>query len=75
MNTVPVVTAANTVTYETLPNPSLTNSSVTLGTTNVALGATASSLAALNSVGLGVNGTTTGTLTMANGASGGERRQ
>ncbi len=70
-NTVPVVTAANTVTYETLPNASLTNSSVTLGTTNVALGATASSLAALNSVGLGVNGTTTGTLTMGNGASGG----
>ncbi len=55
----------------TLPNASLQNSSITLGTTNVALGATASSLAALNSVGLGVNGTTTGTLTMANGASGG----
>ena len=59
-NTVPVVTAANTVTYEALPNAALANSSVTLGSTAVSLGATASSLAALNSVGLGVNGTTTG---------------
>ncbi len=66
-----MVTAANTVTYETLPNAALTNSSVTLGTTNVALGATAGSLAALNSVGLGVNGTTTGVMTLANGTSGG----
>ncbi len=56
----------------TLPNSNLQNNSVTLGTTNVALGATASSLAALNSVGLGINGTTTGTLTMANAASGGD---
>ncbi len=70
-NTVPVVTSSNTVTYETLPNAALTNSSITLGTTNVTLGATASSLVALSSVGLGVNGTTTGTLTMANGASSG----
>ena len=70
-NTVPVVTAANTVTYEALPNAALANSSVTLGTTNVVLGATASSLAALSSIGLGVNGTTTGTLTLGNGISGG----
>ena len=72
-NTVPVVTAANTVTYEALPNAALANSSVTLGTTNVALGATASSLAALSSIGLGVNGATTGVMTMANGTSGEQR--
>ncbi len=52
-NTVPVVTAANTVTYETLPNAALTNSSVTLGTTNVPLGAVASSLVGLTNVGIG----------------------
>ncbi len=54
-----------------LPNTSLQNSAITLGTTSVALGSTAGSLVALSSVGLGVNGTTTGTLTMANGAAGG----
>jgi hypothetical protein len=65
-NTVPVVTAANTVTYEAVPNAALANSSVTLGSTSVSLGATASSLAGLTSVGLGVAGTTAGTLTIAN---------
>ncbi len=70
-NTVPVVTGGNTVTYTTVPNAALTNSSITLGTTNVALGATATSLAALNSVGVGTNATTTGTVTFANGGAGG----
>ena len=48
-----------------IPNSGLQNSSITLGTTLVTLGATANSLSALSSVGLGVNGTTNGTLTMA----------
>lgn len=65
-NTVPVVTAANTVTYEAVPNAALANSSITLGTTSVSLGATASSLAGLNSVGVGVAGTSAGTFTIAN---------
>lgn len=65
-NTVPVVTAANTVTYEAVPNAALANSSITLGSTSVSLGATASSLAGLNSVGVGTAGTTDGSLTIAN---------
>ena len=70
-NTVPVVTAANTVTYEQVPNAALANSSLTLGSTSVSLGATASSLAGLTSVGLGVAGTTAGSLTIANTSAGG----
>jgi hypothetical protein len=38
-NTVPVVTATNTVTYEAVPNSALANSSVTINGTNCTLGA------------------------------------
>ena len=58
-NTVPVVTAANTVTYEALPNAALANSTMTLGSTSVALGATANSLAGLTSLGVGTGVTAT----------------
>lgn len=37
-NTVPVVTAANTVTYEQVPNAAIANPSITIGATAVALG-------------------------------------
>jgi hypothetical protein len=50
VNTVPVITGANTITYETVPNAALTNSSVTLGSTSVSLGGTAGSLAGLTSL-------------------------
>jgi hypothetical protein len=66
-NTVPVVTGANTVIYQAVPNAALANSSVTLGSTSVSLGATATTLAGLTSVGVGVDATTTGQLTLANG--------
>lgn len=59
-NTVPVVTGTNAITYEAVPNAALANSSLTVGSTNIALGATASSLAGL----IGVTATTfTGALT------------
>jgi hypothetical protein len=53
VNTVPVITGANTITYETVPNAALTNSSVTLGSTSVSLGGTASSVVGLSSIGIG----------------------
>lgn len=70
-NTVPVVTAANTVTYEAVPNAALANSSITLGTTAVPLGSTATSLANLTSISLGTDGTTAGSLTIYDTTSGG----
>lgn len=42
--------SGSTNTFSNIPNSALTNSSLTLGTTNVALGATASTLAGLTSV-------------------------
>ena len=66
-NTVPVVTGANTVTYQAVPNVALANSAVTLGSTSVSLGATTTTLAGLTSVSLGVAATTTGQLSLANG--------
>jgi hypothetical protein len=50
VNTVPVVTSSNAVTYEALPNAALANSSVTLGSTSVSLGGTTTSLAGLTSL-------------------------
>lgn len=39
-NTVPVVTSANTITYETVPNAALANSSITIGGQSISLGGT-----------------------------------
>lgn len=50
-NTVPVVTASNTITYEVVPNAALANSSLTLGTTSVALGSTTTVLDGLTFTG------------------------
>lgn len=50
INTVPVVTGSNLITYEAVPNAVLANSSVTIGSTTVALGATASSISGLSLV-------------------------
>lgn len=47
-NTVPVVTGSNTVTYEAVPNAALANSSVTIGSTNVALGGSISTISGLS---------------------------
>lgn len=46
-STTPTLTGTN---FSAIPNAALTNSSVTIGSTNVALGATAASLAGLSSV-------------------------
>lgn len=46
-NTVPVVTSSNTITYEAVPNAALANSKVTLGSTDLNLGATVTSVAGL----------------------------
>ncbi len=70
-NTVPVVTAANTVTYGSSSECGASEQFDDSRYYKHRACTTASSLAALDSVGLGVNGATTGTLTMANGASGG----
>lgn len=84
-NTVPVVTGASTVTYEATPNAALANSSVTIGSTNVSLGATAASISGLslvapqlgtpagvnlaNAVGLPLATGVSGQLPLANGGS------
>ena len=71
LNTVPVVTSAGTVSYVQIPNAALQNNSTTLGSTVLTLGGTANTVGGLTSLGLGINGTTTGVLTLANGSSGG----
>jgi len=45
LNTVPVVTAPNTVTYEAVPNAALQNSTITIGGSTLALGSTVTLLA------------------------------
>lgn len=80
-NTVPVVTASNTITYEAVPNAALANSSLTLGSTSVSLGATAASIAGLtnltsttltgNTLNVGVDGTTAGAINIFDTTSGG----
>ena len=47
-NTVPVVTGANAITYEAVPNLALANSTITFGATAVSLGATVTNLNAVN---------------------------
>lgn len=63
-NTVPVVTGAFTTTYEAVPNAALANSSVTIGSTNVALGATVATFAGVTLTSpTETNTTITGSLT------------
>lgn len=57
-NTVPVVTGANTVTYQTVPNAALANSTVTIGSTSTALGATSGTIAGVTLTGPVINGAT-----------------
>lgn len=57
-NTVPVVTGANTVTYQTVPNAALANSTVTIGSTSTALGATSATIAGLTLTAPVINGAT-----------------
>ena len=71
INTVPVVTSAGIVTYQTLPNAALTNNSTTLGSTVLTLGGTANTVSGLTSLGLGLAGSTNGVLSIANGSTGG----
>jgi hypothetical protein len=59
-NTVCVATSTTACTWESVPNAALANSSVTIGSTNVALGATAATVAGLTLS----SPTITGTLTM-----------
>src|SRR5207248_5587080 len=58
-NTVPVVTGANTMTYEAIPNTALANSSVTIAGHSVSLGSSQTlSCADLSDAGSGCTGTT-----------------
>ncbi|QDK39398.1 hypothetical protein [Bdellovibrio sp. NC01] len=71
-NTVPVVTGANTITYQQLPNAALANSSITIGTTAINLGASSTTLSGLTSVtantfAAGSAGATSGSVDIANG--------
>lgn len=50
-NTVPVVTGANTVTYEAVPNAALANSAITIGGASTALGGAVTATTILDSVG------------------------
>lgn len=60
VNTVPVVTGSNVITYQTVPNAALTNPSFTLGTTVINLGDTPTTVS-----GLTINNmTSTGTLAL-----------
>ena len=68
INLVPVVTGTNTVTYQSIPNVALQNSSTTVGSTVLSLGGTANTVSGLTSLSLGINGTTTGILNLSNGA-------
>lgn len=70
-NTVPVVTAANTITYEAVPNTALANSSVTIAGHAVALGASQTlSCADLSDAGSGCTGTTSSGGTVSSVATG-----
>ena len=51
-NTVPVVTGANTVTYEAVPNAALANASITIGGASTALGGSVTATTILDSIGL-----------------------
>jgi hypothetical protein len=62
VNTVPVVTSANTITYEAVPNAALVNSTVTIGSTAIALGATVTTIHGLTLT----NGIFSGTITSPN---------
>lgn len=57
-NTVPVVTGANTVTYQTVPNAALANSAVTIGSTSTSLGGTSATIAGLTLTAPVINGAT-----------------
>lgn len=46
-NTVPVVTSSNTITYETVPNVALSNSSLTIGSTSLSLGSTTGTISGI----------------------------
>lgn len=76
ISTVPVVTGTNTITYQKVPNAALTNSSVTVGTTAISLGASSTTLTGLTSVDVntlnaGTAATTAGAVKIANGSAGG----
>lgn len=57
-NTVPVVTGANTVTYQTVPNAALANSTITIGSTSTSLGGTSATIAGLTLTAPVINGAT-----------------
>jgi hypothetical protein len=65
-NTVPVVTGANTVTYETVPNAALANNAIIFGATSQALGSTVTNL---NAVNVGPTTAGTGAFTTLSGSS------
>lgn len=62
-NTVPVVTSSNTITYETVPNAALSNSSTTVNGTTCTLGSSCTVTAA-------ATGITVGSTTVGSGTSG-----
>lgn len=47
INTIPVVISSNTVAYSVVPNSALANSSLTIGSTNISLGSTATTISGL----------------------------